>query len=88
MWKQIVDVNLLALCIITREAVKLMRGEGYIFHIGTVNGSLNLGPNMGINHLCAATKCGVKMLAENLRMELSRAKSNIKVTVSKTWKLL
>lgn len=65
-----------------------MRGEGYIFHIGTVNGSLNLGPNMGINHLCAATKCGVKMLAENLRMELSRAKSNIKVTVSKIQELL
>nr|XP_023013173.1 farnesol dehydrogenase-like [Leptinotarsa decemlineata]XP_023013174.1 farnesol dehydrogenase-like [Leptinotarsa decemlineata] len=80
-WKKTLDVNVLALCIATQEATKMMRkidAEGHVFHINSIGGHsvANL-PNMDIY---SATKFAVTALTETLRRELQQIKSKIRIT--------
>lgn len=81
-WKTVFDVNVLGLCIATREAVKIMRAhnvDGHIIHIGSISGhNVNYFPHMNVY---AASKFAVRALTETLRVELNSVKSKIKVTV-------
>jgi NADP-dependent 3-hydroxy acid dehydrogenase YdfG len=78
-WREMLEVNVLALCICTREAVKDMQArgaEGHVIHISSMAGH-RIPPNSGVY---AATKHGVRALTEALRMELHDAKSAVRVT--------
>lgn len=79
-WKTILDVNVMALCICTREAVKLMRekniDDGQVIHISSMAGHRIPGVNNGFY---SGTKFMVCTLAEGLRRELKEIKSHIRV---------
>ncbi|MGD1861588.1 MAG: SDR family NAD(P)-dependent oxidoreductase [Leptolyngbyaceae cyanobacterium] len=78
-WREMLDVNVLALCICTREAVKDMqqRGDrGHIVHISSLSGHRV----PGASGVYAASKFAVRALTEALRQELRAANSAIRVS--------
>ncbi|XP_070572620.1 dehydrogenase/reductase SDR family member 11-like isoform X2 [Ptychodera flava] len=81
-WKNILDVNVLALSICTREAVKQMMerhiDDGHIIHINSTYGRSPSTDPMA--NFYAATKCMVTALTEGLRRELRELGSHIRVT--------
>ncbi|KAJ3651661.1 hypothetical protein Zmor_017686 [Zophobas morio] len=80
-WKQTFDVNVMGLCIATREAIKIMSANninGHIIHINSVLGH-KVVPFPGIN-VYIASKYAVTALTETLRQELSVIDSKIKTT--------
>lgn len=82
-WKKIFDLNVLGLCIATREAVKIMKANninGHIIHINSMSGHrVPIGFRMNVY---PASKYAVTALTESLRQELNSFKSKIKVSVS------
>ncbi|KAJ3655658.1 hypothetical protein Zmor_014779 [Zophobas morio] len=80
-WKQVLYVNVMGLCIATREAVKIMSAnniKGHIIHINSVAGHKVLNyPGM---NLYTASKYAVTALTETLRHELNAIDSKIKTT--------
>ena len=81
-WKAIFDVNVLGLCIATREAVKIMKENninGHIVHINSIAGHklINI---PGLN-VYPGSKYAVTALTETLRQELNHLGLKIKVTV-------
>jgi NADP+-dependent farnesol dehydrogenase len=84
MWKSVLDLNVLTLCVATREAIKSMRRSsvnGHIVHINSIYG--HKVPNfVGLN-IYSATKFAVTALGESLEEELTSIGSRIKVTVKK-----
>lgn len=83
MWKEIIDINVLALCITTREALKNMelnKVNGHIIHINSMSG--HRVASMPNNNVYPASKYAVTALTETLRQELTTSGSKIKVTVS------
>ncbi|KAH0814384.1 hypothetical protein GEV33_008408 [Tenebrio molitor] len=82
-WRRVFDVNVMALCICTREAVKTMKRcniAGHIIHMNSITGHRvpNL-PEPSLN-VYPASKFAVTALTESLRQELRFVKSKIKVT--------
>ncbi|XP_028138593.2 farnesol dehydrogenase [Diabrotica virgifera virgifera] len=80
-WKATINVNLLALCIATREAISIMKKnniDGQIIHINSVFG--HKVSNFPQVNVYPATKHGVTALTETLRNELNALKSKIRVT--------
>jgi 17beta-estradiol 17-dehydrogenase / 3beta-hydroxysteroid 3-dehydrogenase len=78
-WREMLEVNVLALCIFTREAVHDMRSRGdrgHVFHISSL--SAHRVPGRG--GMYSATKFAVRSLTEGLRQELRAANSHIRVT--------
>lgn len=84
MWKSIIDVQVLGLCIATQEAVQNMRAnkvDGHIIHMNAIEGhKVTNVPNASV---ITASKFAVTALTETLRNELNLYKDKIKVTVSK-----
>jgi len=79
MWREMLEVNLLALCICTREAVQDMKrrgDDGHIIHIASM-AAHRVPPQSGVY---AATKFGVRALTEALRQELHKLESGIRVS--------
>lgn len=82
-WKTIFDVNVLGLCIATREAVKSMKEnniDGHIVHINSVVGHQVIN-YPGLN-VYPASKHAVTALTETLRLEFNSLGLKIKITVS------
>ena len=78
-WREMLDVNVLALLLCTREAVTDMRkrgDDGHIIHISSMSAH-RVAPGSGVY---AATKHAVRALTEAMRIELREAESNIRVT--------
>lgn len=78
-WREMLDVNVLALCICTREAIRDMRergDDGYVVHVSSM-AAHRVPPQGG---LYAATKFAVRALTEGLRQELRALKSAIRVS--------
>ena len=78
LWREMLDVNVLALCICTREAITDMRADGdrgHIIHISSMAGHRNPGGS----GVYSATKFAVRSLTEGLRRELRAAKSQIRI---------
>lgn len=77
-WREMLDINVLALCICTREAVRDMRraDDGYVIHISSMAGH-RVVPNAA---MYCATKFAVRALTEGLRQELRALTSRIRVT--------
>ncbi|MEB3360375.1 MAG: SDR family NAD(P)-dependent oxidoreductase [Synechococcales bacterium] len=78
-WREMLEVNVLALCVCTREAVTDMRARGdrgHIVHIGSMSGHRVPGGS----GVYSATKFAVRALTEGLRQELRAAASQIRVS--------
>jgi len=78
-WREMLEVNVLALCICTREAVTDMRSrgdDGHIIHVGSMSGHRVPGGS----GVYSATKFAVRSLTEGLRAELRALQSNIRVS--------
>uniref|UniRef100_A0A1A8INN7 Dehydrogenase/reductase SDR family member 11 n=1 Tax=Nothobranchius kuhntae TaxID=321403 RepID=A0A1A8INN7_NOTKU len=81
-WKNMLDVNVLALSICAREAYQSMKersvDDGHIINLNSMCGHRIL-PNADI-HFYTATKYAVTALTEGLRQELREAKTHIRAT--------
>ncbi|HJQ83388.1 MAG TPA: SDR family NAD(P)-dependent oxidoreductase, partial [Candidatus Binatia bacterium] len=79
-WREMLEVNVLGLCIATREAIQDMerRGvAGHVVHVSSMAGHRVPGADGGVY---AATKFAVRALTEALRQELRARQSSIRVT--------
>ncbi|KAJ8943907.1 hypothetical protein NQ318_019515 [Aromia moschata] len=80
-WKTILQVNVMGLCMATREAIKDMKAnnvDGHIIHINSILGH-QVWPLPTLS-VYPASKFAVTALAETLRLELNSLKSKIKIT--------
>ncbi|KAJ3660768.1 hypothetical protein Zmor_005201 [Zophobas morio] len=80
-WKSVFDTNVFGLCIMTREAVKIMREntiDGHIVHISSIAGRTVL--DIPDTNVYSASKFAVRALSESYRQELNRFGLKIKVT--------
>lgn len=78
-WRDMLEVNVLALCICTREAIQDMQtkgSRGHVIHIGSMSGH-RVPSGSGVY---SATKFAVRSLTEGLRQELRAAGSAIRVS--------
>jgi NADP-dependent 3-hydroxy acid dehydrogenase YdfG len=78
-WREMLELNVLALCVCTREAVRQMRArgdDGHVVHLSSL-AAHRVPPQSGVY---AATKFAVRALTEALRQELHAAGSRIRVT--------
>lgn len=83
MWKNVLDTNIMAVAIASREAIRIMNEnniDGYIININSVAGHVVI--DMPILNIYSASKFALTSMTETLRFELARLKSNIRVTVS------
>jgi NADP-dependent 3-hydroxy acid dehydrogenase YdfG len=77
-WREMLEVNVLALCICTREAIQDMRrqgGTGQVIHISSM-AAHRVPVGSGVY---SATKFAVRSLTEGLRQELRQEDLNIRV---------
>ncbi|XP_046368853.2 dehydrogenase/reductase SDR family member 11-like [Haliotis rufescens] len=78
-WNNMWEVNVMALCLCTRESVKSMRerdvDDGHIVNINSLSGH-----RVGKSHFYSATKYAVTSLTEGIRWELRGINSHIRVT--------
>ncbi|XP_041797043.1 dehydrogenase/reductase SDR family member 11-like [Chelmon rostratus] len=81
-WKNMLDVNVLALCICTREAYQSMKernvDDGHIININSMSGHRVV--PWASTHFYSATKYAVTALTEGLRQELREANTHIRAT--------
>lgn len=78
-WREMLEVNVLALCICTREAIQDMRehgDRGHVVHVSSIAGH-RVPSESGVY---SATKFAVRSLTEALRQELHEAGSSIRVS--------
>ena len=78
-WREMLEVNVLGLCICTREAVADMRRRGdtgHVVHVSSMSGHRVPGGS----GVYAATKFAVRALTEGLRKELRELDSQIRVS--------
>ena len=79
-WRRMLDLNVIALSLCTREAVQDMQrrgAAGHVFHISSMAAHRVTGPGSG---MYSASKYAVRALTEALRVELRAAGSPIRVT--------
>ncbi|XP_068600161.1 dehydrogenase/reductase SDR family member 11a isoform X1 [Brachionichthys hirsutus] len=83
-WRNMIDVNVLALSICTREAYRSMKernvDDGHIININCIAGH-RVTPSAD-EHFYSATKYAVTALTEGVRQELREANTHIRATVS------
>ncbi|XP_053310297.1 dehydrogenase/reductase SDR family member 11 isoform X1 [Spea bombifrons] len=81
-WRTMIDVNVLAVSICTREAYQSMKernvDDGHIININSMSGHRVL-PN-SVTHFYSATKYAVTAMTEGLRQELREEQSHIRAT--------
>ncbi|XP_072314603.1 dehydrogenase/reductase SDR family member 11-like [Eucyclogobius newberryi] len=81
-WRNMLDVNVIALSVCTREAYQSMKernvDDGHIIHINSMSGHRVV--NSADTHFYSATKFAVTALTEGLRQELREAKTHIRAT--------
>lgn len=79
LWREMLEVNVLALCVCTREAVRDMRArgdDGHVIHVSSM-AAHRVPPGSGVY---SATKYAVRSLTEGLRQELRELGSGVRVT--------
>jgi len=79
LWREMLEVNVLGLCVCTREAVSDMRDNGDIGHVIHIS-SMAAYRVPGGGGVYAASKHAVAALTEGLRQELRMAGSKIRVS--------
>lgn len=82
MYNDIFQVNVIGLCITTREVVKIMREHNINGHIININSVLgHYFYRIPIANVYPASKHAVTTLTESLRVELASLNTKIKITV-------
>lgn len=82
MWNEIFHVNVIGLCIATREAIKEMKNNGIRGHVININSVLgHYIYDIEFANLYPASKHAVTVLTETIRLELRNQNSKIKITV-------
>ena len=78
--REMMDVNVIGLCLCTREAIQDMqtRDEGHVIHVSSL--SAHRVPAKIGGAFYAATKHAVKALTEGLRQELRAAESRVRIS--------
>lgn len=79
LWREMLEVNVLALSVATREAVRDMRhrgDDGHVVHVSSM-AAHRVPPGSGVY---SATKYAVRSLTEGLRAELRELGSDIRVS--------
>lgn len=83
-WRIVFDVNVLAVCICTREAIKIMKEHqvnGHVINMNSLHGHyINSGPEPLLT-VYPASKFAVRAITDTLRHELKQFGRRIKVTV-------
>jgi len=81
-WREMMDINVIALCIFTREAYKSMKErnvtDGHIIHVSSWAGHIVIDSPMG--NFYTATKHMVKTLLLGLRNEVKATGTRIRVS--------
>ncbi|KAL7634970.1 UNVERIFIED_CONTAM: hypothetical protein RMT77_013955 [Armadillidium vulgare] len=81
-WRQITNVNVIALCLCSKLTVNSLKerglDDGHIINISSICGHQVL---VGSSHFYTGTKFAVRALSEGLRQELQAANSGIKLSV-------
>lgn len=81
-WKKMMDVNVIALCICSREAYQSMKerniDDGHIININSMSGHRVV--TIADVHFYSSTKYAVTALTEGLRQELREANTHIRAT--------
>ncbi|KAF5299622.1 hypothetical protein FQA39_LY11537 [Lamprigera yunnana] len=84
-WKESFNVNVLGLCVCTRQALKSMKANeiaGHVVHVSCLAG--HVVPEMPLQepilNVYPATKHAVRAITETLRKELLRINSKIKIS--------
>lgn len=88
MWRSQLEVNVLGICICTREVVKSMTKhgiDGHVFNINSIVGHKFIALPKPVLNVYPATKFGVTALTEGYRNELNHHGLKIKVTVIKIY---
>ncbi|XP_065892565.1 dehydrogenase/reductase SDR family member 11-like isoform X2 [Dysidea avara] len=79
MWRNMIEVNVLGLCVMTREFIKQLRernvDDGHVILLNSVAGHW-----VYKNSMYCVTKFAVTALTEGIRMELRAIQSNIRVS--------
>ena len=78
-WREMLEVNVLGLCVCTREAIADMRlrgDTGHVVHVSSM-AAHRVPPGSGVY---SATKYAVRSLTEGLRQELRELGSGVRVT--------
>lgn len=84
LWRQMLEVNVMALSLATRLAMEDMikNDYGHVIHMSSMS-AYRVAPGSA---MYAATKFAVRALAEGLRQELSAKKSKVRITaISPGW---
>nr|XP_022902991.1 farnesol dehydrogenase-like [Onthophagus taurus] len=80
-WKQIMDTNFMSIAIGCKAAVKIMREhliDGYIININSVLGYYDIQePSLT---MYTSSKYALRVMTENIRLELAKIGSNIRIT--------
>lgn len=82
-WQIMLDTNLMAVGICTREAIKNMKTNGvngFIINLNSIAGHYII--NFPGVSMYQASKYGVTAFTESVRLELAKEKSKIRITVS------
>ena len=81
-WQSQLEINVLALCICTREAIQQMRqrgiDDGHVIHIGSMS-CYQISRRSSL-HFYSGTKFMIRALTEGLRQELHEIKSHIRIS--------
>lgn len=81
-WRDVLETNVIALSVATREAIKTMQEkkiDGHIVNVNSLAG--HYVPSLRNFNMYPASKHAVTAITETLRQELQRAGTKIKVTV-------
>lgn len=81
-WRRVLDTNVLGLCVATREALRVMKEHriaGHVVHVSSIAG--HKVPDLEGLNVYSASKYAVRALAETLKNDLRREKSQVKVSV-------
>ncbi|KAL7631873.1 UNVERIFIED_CONTAM: hypothetical protein RMT77_017825 [Armadillidium vulgare] len=82
-WKNMMDVNVIAVCLCSKLAIQSMRergvDDGHIVNVSSIAGHVIL--NMPEVHFYTATKYALNAVSEGLRQEMRELKSHIRISI-------
>ncbi|XP_071054493.1 farnesol dehydrogenase-like [Onthophagus taurus] len=82
-WKSVLDTNFVSVAITCRETIRIMQEnniQGYIINIGSVCGRYDAEGSIRGSVFYASSKHALMTLTENIRLELARSNSKIRIT--------